>query len=91
MSPIRRTMSAMAAAASALPVCTFSIVPAISRVARTVRSASSFTSLATTQVHAALGVAAPLYRLDTVKRDRIIAEVRLGAKQISAALEPGAQ
>jgi len=43
------------------------------------------------QVHAALGVAAPLYRLDAAKRDQIISEVRRGAQQISAALEPGAQ
>jgi DNA-binding IclR family transcriptional regulator len=43
------------------------------------------------QVHAALGVAAPLYRLDAVKRNQVIAEVRLGARLISAALEPDAQ
>jgi hypothetical protein len=38
---MRVTMSAMAAAAWALPAWMFSIVPAISRVARSVRSAST--------------------------------------------------
>jgi hypothetical protein len=41
MSAMRVTMSAMAAAAWALPAWMFSIVPAISRVARSVRSAST--------------------------------------------------
>lgn len=40
------------------------------------------------QVYAALGVAAPLYRLDESMTERIIAEVRSGAERISAELAP---
>ncbi len=41
------------------------------------------------RVVAALGVAAPIYRLDDRQRQRIMSVVRAGAAEISDKLEPG--